>query len=107
MSQDLLSSLMSLRLELRDIARDIEDEAPVYADRIKTGADLLAVLAHITRGMSIRDAFGAPGDWGYNTPIGRAVLTLHEAALAAHPNAETFAIDYKGREMERGKPVTK
>lgn len=38
----------------------------------------LQVLAHIVSGKTIERAFGAPGDWGYGTPIGdglRAMLS--------------------------------
>lgn len=35
---------------------------------------LLKTLAHIVEGMPIEKAFGAPGDWGYGTPIGQALV---------------------------------
>lgn len=40
-------------------------------------AELITVLARVLEGKPIERAFGAPGDWGYNTAIG--------AALAAAP----------------------
>ncbi len=43
----------------------------------------LSVLAHIVNGKSIERAFGAPGDWGYGTPIGDGVLAMiREPAVA-------------------------
>ena len=38
-------------------------------------AELINVLARIVEGKSIASAFGAPGDWGYSHPIGKALAT--------------------------------
>ena len=62
---------------LEDRARAIIDEmddpnVPGYRDR-HNDAEMLRVLARILRGESIERAFGAPGDWGYGTPIGDAI----------------------------------
>jgi hypothetical protein len=35
--------------------------------------ELLTVLARIVEGMPIERAFGPPGEWGYEHPIGRAL----------------------------------
>jgi hypothetical protein len=35
--------------------------------------ELLLVLARIVEGRGLSSAFGAPGDWGYGTPIGDAL----------------------------------
>ena len=35
--------------------------------------ELLNVLARVLEGKPIERAFGAPGDWGYGTPIGDAL----------------------------------
>lgn len=35
--------------------------------------ELLLTLARIVEGMPVEKAFGAPGDWGYEHPIGRAL----------------------------------
>lgn len=35
--------------------------------------ELLRVLDRVVRGKGIADAFGAPGDWGYDNPIGKAL----------------------------------
>jgi hypothetical protein len=43
-------------------------------------AELLQVLARILEGRTIKEAFGAPGDWGYGTPIGDAVAGREHAA---------------------------
>jgi sulfur transfer protein SufE len=40
-------------------------------------SELLNVLARVIEGKTLEAAFGAPGDWGYETPIG--------SALSEHP----------------------
>ena len=44
-------------------------------------SELLRVLARIVEGKSIDQAFGAPGDWGYGTPIGDASYALLKEPL--------------------------
>ena len=34
---------------------------------------LLSVLANMIEGMPVERAFGSPGDWGYETEIGKAI----------------------------------
>lgn len=36
-------------------------------------AELLRVLARVIEGKPLAKSFGAPGDWGYGTPIGDAL----------------------------------
>lgn len=50
------------------------------AQRLRNGAELLRVLRRLVAGRSRRelhDAFGAPGDWGYDTPLGDALHRLY------------------------------
>lgn len=42
-------------------------------DELRDAAELLCVLARVLDGKPIEKAFGAPGDWGYGTPIGDAL----------------------------------
>lgn len=44
-------------------------------------AELICVLARIVEGKPLARSFGAPGDWGYDNPIGQA--------LAAQPDPQT------------------
>jgi hypothetical protein len=61
---------VALSIALRDIARDLgEGQSVDGADVI----ELVKVLARAVEGKDVIRAFGAPGDWGYNTPIGRAL----------------------------------
>jgi hypothetical protein len=43
-------------------------------------AELMVVLARIIEGKSIDRAFGRPGDWGYEHPIGRALAAKESEA---------------------------
>ncbi len=63
---------------LREMARAIVDDGigepsklqrPTDADM----AELLRVLANIVDGKDMSRSFGAPGDWGYGTPLGDAL----------------------------------
>jgi hypothetical protein len=54
--------------------RDAADGVnPLTAAEMADNAELLIVLARIVEGKDISRAFGAPGDWGYNSPIGQAL----------------------------------
>jgi len=43
--------------------------------------ELVRVLARIVEGKTIDHAFGAPGDWGYGTPIGDGVYAMLQEPL--------------------------
>lgn len=57
-----------LALTLRNFSRDLTNE-----DNLSDAKELIRVLSRIIEGKTLRQAFGAPGDWGYNTPIGKAL----------------------------------
>lgn len=40
-------------------------------------AELIRVLARILEGKTVYEAFGAPGDWGYESDIGKALNQLY------------------------------
>lgn len=40
-------------------------------------SELIVVLARIVEGKTIERSFGAPGDWGYGTPIGDALARYY------------------------------
>ena len=52
-----------------------EIDAQRYASDVDMNdvAELLRVLARMVTGRTAASAFGAPGDWGYGTPIGDAL----------------------------------
>lgn len=75
----------ALSQALRDHSNSLMDAADTNADEtfrwtLRTTAELVAVLARVVEGNTLRKAFGAPGDWGYSSPIG--------AALAARPGQQ-------------------
>jgi hypothetical protein len=58
------------------------DESPLTVGALADDAELLRVLAHIVEGKDLRRAFGAPGDWGYETDIGSALADIPAKAEA-------------------------
>lgn len=74
---------MSAKLSkaLRDFAADIDGvadagERDLLPEDIRNCSELVRVLARIVEGKDIDRAFGAPGDWGYGTPIGDGILSM-------------------------------
>ena len=67
--------------KLRDIApSDIETEVHELTSTLRDAVYLVSCLRRLTRGRSpreIHDAFGAPGDFGYQTPLGDALFRLY------------------------------
>lgn len=49
---------------------------------LRDAADLLRVMAHLMEGMPTIKAFGSPGDWGYETELGKAVVALRQGTCA-------------------------
>lgn len=54
--------------------RDGIDESCQLSQKMNDAPELIRVLARIVEGKTIAEAFGAPGDWGYGTPIGNALF---------------------------------
>lgn len=78
---------------LRDIATDEADEdeevprEEVYrlARHLRGSVDLLGCLLRLLPGRTLTElhaAFGAPGDWGYDTPIGDALARLYRGEVS-------------------------
>jgi hypothetical protein len=87
-----------LNKALRQTAQNARDASTSYdeiegADEraIKDAAELACVLARILDGKSVYEAFGAPGDWGYEMPIGNALAVLYREQGAALPMARLAA----------------
>lgn len=78
-TKQLAAALRNKAAEVRNVnvTTGHEDET------LRDAADLLRVLAHVVDGRPLERAFGAPGDWGYDTEIGAAI-----AAAPVTPNAE-------------------
>ena len=59
--------------KLAKAVRDLADVLRNSEPRNDDARECLLVLARILEGKDVRRAFGAPGDWGYGTPIGDAL----------------------------------
>ena len=66
----------AVRAMAKDVDEISEDAAELDRDTLNDVRGLLKVLAHIVDGMPIDRAFGSPGDWGYNTAIGKALAVI-------------------------------
>jgi hypothetical protein len=55
---------------LLELARDLDGP---QARLLRDVAELALVTARLVEGKPLHRAFGAPGDWGYGTPIGDAL----------------------------------
>lgn len=62
---------------LREKADAIQERHELGDDIRLDATELLRVLARIVEGKEIHRAFGAPGDWGYNTPIGASLAEAY------------------------------
>lgn len=58
---------------------------------LRDAADLLRVLANLMNGMAPIKAFGPPGDWGYDTELGKAVVALRAGTCAARADGGPIA----------------
>ena len=72
----LAAALRNKAAEVRNVNAATAEEDQLLRD----AADLLRVLAHVADGKTLTKAFGAPGDWGYETDIGAAVAAAPVAA---------------------------
>ena len=72
--RDEAAKVANVRSELRDGDGDRDDR--LYRD-LDLAAELLRVLARIIEGKPLHVAFGAPGDFGYETPIGAALYRYY------------------------------
>ena len=60
---------------LRNLVTD--DTSDVDTQLLRDSSELVRVLARLVAGKTVHQAFGAPGDWGYETPIGSALYALY------------------------------
>lgn len=72
-TKGLAAALRNKAAEVRNVNVTTERDDQVLRD----AADLLRVLASIADSNHLARAFGAPGDWGYDTAIGKALAISH------------------------------
>lgn len=73
-TNQLAAALRNKAAEVRNINAVSDEEDQLLRD----AADMMRVLAHMVDGMPLAKAFGSPGDWGYDTPIGQALFAVPE-----------------------------
>lgn len=62
----------ALRNKATALSESQDPDAPRNYE-VANAVELIRVLARIVEGKPPEKAFGAPGDWGYGTPIGDAL----------------------------------
>lgn len=63
---------------VKEQADEIVDSAPsAYSDMLDA-YELLLVLARIFEGRALHKCFGAVGDWGYESKVGKALISKPE-----------------------------
>lgn len=77
-----------LEKALYDISRSLVEKYNAGSDE-RDAAECALVLARLSKGKSLEEALGAPGDWGYEHPIGKAIA----AANPGHHEWEIALID--------------
>lgn len=78
---DLSLLISAINIRAGEIYGGEGDDASDRAD----AKDLCRALARLLNGESLRAAFGAPGDWGYSTPIGKALAAAYASAATVTP----------------------
>ncbi len=69
-----------IREKAEEINRNYDFDDPDTRD-FRDTAELLNCLARMLEGKSVHKAFGAPGDWGYGTPIGDALSDAYHSTI--------------------------
>lgn len=78
--RDEADTIANVRYELR--AADTTFGDGLYP-KLNNACELVRILARLVEGNSIHEAFGAPGDFGYGTPIGSALHHFYSAKPTA------------------------
>lgn len=77
--------------------RQINVQTEADSAQLRDCADLLRVFAStLKEGMGLIQAFGPPGDWGYDTELGKAVIELRAGTCAGQRDRKPVAAALKG-----------
>ena len=79
MTDSIDRALRAIAATTRDIAREDDSLNAEATHALREASELALVLARLLAGKTVHQAFGAPGDWGYETPLGQAVYELYSA----------------------------
>jgi hypothetical protein len=72
-----------MAMAVREVAQQLRDVDPAHVAHlgiVEDSVELLKVLARILEGIPAHQAFGAPGDYGYETSIGKALAAREDVA---------------------------
>ena len=72
-SKKLAAAVRELKGTIDDIVDCPNATISDFDSELNDVRGLLSVLANMVEGMSTDRAFGSPGDWGYETEIGKAL----------------------------------
>lgn len=97
-SKQLSMAIRQAAEELSDRYQNTDDALLLNKNDANDHAELLRVLARVLEGKLIITAFGAPGDWGYQHPIGKA--------LAASGELERITLDGPASKYLSGRPAS-
>jgi hypothetical protein len=91
MSAELANVVRARAEALTDLAWEQQETIPADLHRLaRDVAELALVLARVLEGKPMLRAFGAPGDWGYGTPIGDALrVAMSDTAAQIKPQTES------------------
>lgn len=70
-------AISNVRAELRDSGTERDEQ---LARKLDNASELVLVLARIIEGKSVREAFGSPGDFGYESRVGAALYRYYTEA---------------------------
>ncbi len=74
MSRKLIEGIDLVRQRLRELSATHPGD-----ERLRDAQDLVGVLIRVIEGRDVLVALGAPGDWGYGTPIGDGLFAAWRA----------------------------
>lgn len=79
MSTELANAIRAKAAQAREAAEDLDGAAH---DQVRDVCELARTLARVIEGQNAVRALGSPGDWGYETPIGKAIYAVLKAGTA-------------------------
>lgn len=100
MSAALRKAVLKVCTQLNDIEHELgcavdDGKVAINTRAMHQAYELILVLARLIDGKSVYQSFGAPGDWGYETPIGAALFEFYRTpectAVLATPNKSEAA----------------
>ena len=94
--RSLAMALRNKATELSNVTTELSEvdvTTPQQDQTLRDAAELIRVLARQVEGKPIDKAFGAPSDWGYETPIGAALYEPADIPELGAPVDQTTLIE--------------